>query len=79
MSKEQIIEGALALSEEERELLANRLWLSLEHNSSEDIEKAWMEEAERRLDDFHAGKVKTYDGEEVLKELRLSLSKKNGL
>ena len=34
------------------------------------------DEAEKRVDDFLAGKVKTYDGEEVMKELRASASKK---
>ena len=40
-----VTEQALALSSEERTVLAQRMWDSLEHFRSSEIEKAWMDEA----------------------------------
>jgi len=70
MSKEQIIEGALGLSEEDREWLAEELWLSIDHSSPEEIEKAWIKEAEKRMDSVRNGTATLHDGPQVLKELR---------
>ena len=75
MSKEQIIEGALALSEEDRESLAEELWLSLSHSSAEEIEKAWIDEAEKRIEGVRNGTVALHDGPQVMKELREKYSK----
>ncbi len=73
MSKEQIIDGALALNEEDRELLAERLLLSIEHAPPEEIERLWMEEIEKRLENMRAGNTTYYNGEKVLSDLRARL------
>jgi putative addiction module component (TIGR02574 family) len=75
MSKDQIREEALALSEEERELLAEELWLSVHSTSSEEIEKAWIAEAEKRMEDVRNGTEILHDGPQVMKELREKYSR----
>ena len=70
MSKDQIKQAALALSEEDREALAEELWLSIDHSTSEEIEKAWIEEAEKRVESIRNGTAILHDGPTVMKELR---------
>ncbi len=72
MSKEQITEQALLLPPEERERLAELLFLTLDHTSSEEIEQAWIEEAEKRLDKFHAGEIQSVDGPTVIEQIKRS-------
>ncbi len=74
MSKEQIIEGALALDEKDRELLAETLLLSIDHTPPEEIERLWMEEIEKRLTNMHNGNTTYYDGDKVLSDLRARLN-----
>jgi putative addiction module component (TIGR02574 family) len=70
MSTEQITQQALALPPEEREKLAELLYLTLDHSSSEEIEQAWIEEAERRLDKIHNGTAVLLDGNEVMQRMK---------
>ena len=67
MSKklEEIINVAKELSLEERAQLAGTLLLSLDEPSESEVERLWLEEAERRLQDFREGKVKGIPAEEV--------------
>ena len=39
------------------------------HPSQKEIDKLWAKEAERRLSEIKAGKVKTIPGDEVFKEI----------
>jgi putative addiction module component (TIGR02574 family) len=66
----ELLEKALTLSEQERELLVDRLSDSLNSESPEaGMEAAWDEEIKRRVDDIRSGRVKTIPGEQVLREL----------
>jgi putative addiction module component (TIGR02574 family) len=67
MSKklEEIINVAKELSLEERAELAGTLLLSLDEPSESELERLWLQEAERRLQDFREGKVKGMPAEEV--------------
>ena len=67
MSKklEEIIIVAKELSLEERAELAGTLLLSLDEPSESEVERLWLQEAERRLRDFREGKVKGVPAEEV--------------
>ena len=67
MSKklEEIINVAKDLSLEERAELAGTLLLSLDEPSESDVERLWLQEAERRLQEFREGKVKGISTEEV--------------
>jgi putative addiction module component (TIGR02574 family) len=67
MSKklEEIINVVKNLSLEERAELAGALLLSLDEPSESEVERLWLQEAERRLQDFRDGKVKGIPAEEV--------------
>jgi putative addiction module component (TIGR02574 family) len=66
----ELLEKALELSEQERELLVDRLVWSLANEPAEEsVEGAWSEEIKRRVDDIRSGRVKTVPGELVLREL----------
>ena len=64
---EQIENDALALSRSERERVAETLVASLDWDP--DVEKAWNEEIQRRIQDIDSGKTKLIPGDEVLREI----------
>ena len=53
---EKIENEALQLSNQERAFLADRLLSSLEDDVLTDIDAAWIEEAERRYQEYKEGK-----------------------
>jgi putative addiction module component (TIGR02574 family) len=67
MSKklEEIIKVAKDLSLEERAELAGTLLLSLDEPSESEVERLWLLEAKRRLQQFREGKVKGIPSHEV--------------
>ena len=67
MSKklEEIINVAKDLSLEERAELAGTLLPSLDEPSEAEVERLWLQEAERRLKEYREGKVKGIPAEEV--------------
>ena len=73
---EELYREALALSVAEREELM-RLLLMQENSgyASPEIEKAWMEEIERRERDLAEGRDRWIPGDEVMRELRERYSK----
>ena len=60
---------ALRLSNAERALLADKILESLSVES-EDVRRAWAEEAERRLQAYEEGREEALDGPSVVAELR---------
>ena len=66
----EIQAAALALPAEDRRELSVLLTESLLESGRAEWEKAWGEEALRRLHDIDAGRVETVGGDEVLRELR---------
>ncbi|MBK6809353.1 MAG: addiction module protein [Sandaracinaceae bacterium] len=67
---EKILEQALALSEEERRALAERLRKSLPRDSAEAIARAWDDEVLDRLEAADRGEVVTREWDDVRGELR---------
>jgi len=67
MSKK--LEEAMAILSElgldERGQLAAKILLSLEEPSEEEVEKLWIAEADRRLQEYREGKVRGIPAEEV--------------
>jgi putative addiction module component (TIGR02574 family) len=76
MSKklEDIINVAMELSLEDRAQLAGTLLFSLDEPSESEVERLWLQEAERRLQDFREGKVKGIPAEEVFKRAIATIS-----
>ena len=63
------LEKALALSEQERELLIGRLVGSLANEpADEEAEAAWSEDVRRSVNDIRSGRVKTIPGQQVLRD-----------
>ncbi len=62
-------EQLLALSVDDRLYLVDKLLRSLNVPSKDEIDKAWAEEIDRRVDDIKHGKVKLIPAEFVFKEL----------
>jgi len=67
---DDLIKDALSLPPGARAMLADHLLESLDWDNQKEIDAAWAEEAERRMQEIRDGKVKTIDGEQVMRELR---------
>lgn len=67
---DDIIKDALSLPPGARAMLADHLLESLDWEQQKEIDAAWAEEAERRMQEIRDGKVQTIDGEQVMRELR---------
>lgn len=55
MTKEELLSEAKALSPDDRESLAEQIWLSLNDGSQAVVDAAWLEEVRRRDAAFAAG------------------------
>lgn len=64
---------ALGLSPEDRAKLAQKLLLSLDLLSEEEIEESWLIEAERRAHEIDRGEVQPVPAEEVRRKARALL------
>jgi putative addiction module component (TIGR02574 family) len=64
------------LPPEQRAELASFLLASLEPSDEGDIEAAWLAEAERRLEEFEAGRMEAIPAEQVLSEARGRLARR---
>jgi putative addiction module component (TIGR02574 family) len=75
LTLEQIAEEALALPNEARALLADRLVESLDRPEDDDLKGLWASEALRRLNDVRSGFVQTIPGDEALQQVRRTLAR----
>jgi putative addiction module component (TIGR02574 family) len=73
MNLKQIEDEALHLSEEERAELAQKLLLSLDAPTVNEIEEDWLIEARRRARELDEGLVQPIPAEEVRKKARALL------
>ncbi len=69
----KIEKEALQLTSRERAILAERLLHSLDDEEDADVERAWVEEAERRYKEFKQGNTTARSIDEVLREIRSEL------
>jgi putative addiction module component (TIGR02574 family) len=61
----EILQKALALSDEERASIARSLLKSLDASTDEGVETAWAAEIDRRIDELDSGKATTVPWEEL--------------
>jgi putative addiction module component (TIGR02574 family) len=73
---QQIEAEALRLPPEERESLAGVLVQSLEDASVNEIDAAWIEEAEQRFQKWQAGKTDGIPSEKFFSEIRRDLGRR---
>lgn len=70
MNFQRIEDEALHLSKEERAQLIQRLVLSLEMPSEEELKSDWLLEARRRADELDTGSVQAVPGDDVMRKAR---------
>ena len=66
----ELKEQALLLSPQEREILAEEILHSLGNEDLNDVDSAWIEEAEKRYKAYQSGKRKTIPYKKVLENIR---------
>ena len=64
---DEISAATMKFDLEDRARLAGKLLLSLDEPSSTELERLWLDEAERRLEDFRTGKVQGIPAEDVFR------------
>lgn len=69
MTLEEVREAVKELTAEERDILSQEL-LTDRQGIDPSIEKVWITEAERRLEELESGKVKGIPAEEVFAKIR---------
>ena len=65
----EIFRNALSLNVEDRTALAQSLLASLEELSEEEAERLWAGEAQRRLQEYRAGRARAIPAEDVAKKV----------
>jgi putative addiction module component (TIGR02574 family) len=66
----KIYEAYQNLSPEEKDELVEMINMNHEFKVDSDIEKEWVDEAERRIDRFERGEAKTFAADEVFRRIR---------
>tara|TARA_R110000782_G_scaffold158072_4_gene250276 strand:+ start:36 stop:260 length:225 start_codon:yes stop_codon:yes gene_type:complete len=70
MNLQKIEDEALHLPKDERVQLVQRLVLSLESPSEEELRSDWLLEAQRRAEELDSGSVQVVPGKDVMKKAR---------
>lgn len=65
---DDITQQALNLDLEERAKLAERLLESLDGLTQAEVEKLWLDEAERRVQEYRSGHMGAVSADQVLRE-----------
>ena len=73
MNLKQIEGEALHLSEEERAELAQKLLISLDSPSENEISEAWLKEAQRRARELDEGTIQPISSDEVKRKAQALL------
>lgn len=71
----ELTDKALLLPSDERAILAQRLWESIEDFTDPDIEQAWLRTAEKRWAEIEKGEVKCIPADQVIKKAKARLRK----
>lgn len=74
MPIQQIESEALSLDMHSRANLVGKLLLNLDEPNVSEVEQLWLNEAERRLEDYRQGKVQGIPGNEVFERAIAELS-----
>lgn len=75
LTEEQIAAEALALPNDARAVLADRLVESLDPVDDPAILATWMKEVARRIEEVRSGRVKTIPGDEALASVRKAVAR----
>jgi putative addiction module component (TIGR02574 family) len=61
----EVLKSALSLKLDDRAALAERLLASLDDLGEEEADRVWAQEAQRRLEEYHAGRAGVVDAQDV--------------
>lgn len=70
---QKIENEALLLPPEDREILIQKLQQSLDSSENNDIEQAWIQEAERRYSNYENDITKGIPGDKIFSDIRREL------
>jgi putative addiction module component (TIGR02574 family) len=70
IATDKLLEEALLLPADERASLVEKLLQSLNLPTEAEVNRLWVEEAERRVSQIEAGKVELIPGEQVFAKIR---------
>jgi len=73
----EIEQAALALTPQDRAALVEHLLATLDDGEDVDAEQAWLAEAERRYQEYRAGRTKAVPADEVFAQARARLARRN--
>jgi len=73
MTIDELKREALSLDPGDRATLAHELLVSLDELSEPEVERLWLEEAERRRLEIESGRVATVPADEVFAKVRAAL------
>ena len=71
---DQIVADAMKLPLRDRVRLAQQLVSTIDDQTDTDVEGLWFDEAERRLEELHTGKVEGLDADEAFRRAREDLT-----
>ena len=71
---DELLSASMNLPLEERAQLAGRLLLSIENPTESEIERLWLDEAERRLNAYRRGDSQIISSAEVFRQAIADLS-----
>jgi putative addiction module component (TIGR02574 family) len=66
----EVLKNALALGVEDRAVLAERLFASLDDLDEAEAERLWAAEARRRLEAYREGSAQAVDADQVAEKAR---------
>jgi hypothetical protein len=69
----KVLDQALALPEEERRRVAEALLDAMPPETADEIERAWLDEAQRRAGRLERGEIAARDGDAILASLEAKL------
>ena len=72
---DQVAADAMKLPLRERVRLAQQLVSTLDDESEANVEELWFNEARRRLDELHSGKVQGIDADDAFRAARENLAR----
>jgi putative addiction module component (TIGR02574 family) len=61
----EVLKSALSLKVDDRAALAERLLASLDDLGEEEAERVWAQEAQRRLEEYRAGRAENVQAQDV--------------
>ena len=73
VASKKLLDDVLALPNDDRRRIAEAILDSMPPETSDELERVWLEEAQRRAGRLEGGEVEALDGDQVMVELEAKL------